>query len=112
MVLDLRMPKCDGVGVLQWVRARHPDAHILILTTCADDEDILKCMSEGAKGYLPKDAPRQEILAAVRTLAANGTFNSPVVGSDLQLSPQPLLTRRQLTVLRLVAHRPGSCKSS
>jgi DNA-binding NarL/FixJ family response regulator len=84
MVLDLRMPKCDGVGVIQRVRARHPDARILILTTCDAEEDILTCMSQGAKGYLLKDAPRQEILAAIRTLAANAACHSAVAGSALR----------------------------
>ena len=62
MVLDLRMPKRDGVAVVQRVLEINPKARILIMTTYDGDEDIFQCLSQGAKGYLLKDAPRQEIL--------------------------------------------------
>jgi len=64
MVLDLRMPRRDGVAVVQRVLEINPKACILIMTTYDGDEDIFQCLSQGAKGYLLKDAPRQEILSA------------------------------------------------
>src|SRR5665213_2947863 len=103
MVLDLRMPKCDGVGVVQRVLVRDPDARILIMTTYDGEDDIFRCMSQGAKGYLLKDAPRQEILSAIRTVSQNAPFNSPVAAKVLHRNAKPILTRRQLAVLRLVA---------
>ena len=66
MVLDLRMPKRDGVAVVQRVLEINPKACLLIMTTYDGDEDIFQCLSQGAKGYLLKDAPRQEILSAIR----------------------------------------------
>ena len=69
MVLDLRMPKRDGVAVVQRVLEINPKACILIMTTYDGDEDIFQCLSQGAKGYLLKDAPRQEILFAIRAVS-------------------------------------------
>ena len=69
MVLDLRMPKRDGVEVVQRVLEINPKACILIMTTYDGDEDIFQCLSQGAKGYLLKDAPRQEILFAIRAVS-------------------------------------------
>src|SRR5580700_1658324 len=64
MVLDLRMPKYDGVTVVQRVIESDPEARMLIMTTYDGDEDIFRSLSQGAKGYILKDAPRQEILTA------------------------------------------------
>ena len=72
MVLDLRMPKLDGAAVVQSVLEKHPKACLLIMTTYDGDEDIFQCLSQGAKGYLLKDAPRQEILSAIRAVAKTG----------------------------------------
>ncbi|HKF97792.1 MAG TPA: response regulator transcription factor, partial [Steroidobacteraceae bacterium] len=69
MVLDLRMPRRDGVAVVQRVLEINPKANILIMTTYDGDEDIFQCLSQGAKGYLLKDAPRQEILSAIRAVS-------------------------------------------
>ena len=64
MVLDLRMPRKDGVAVVEEVITKHANARILIMTTHDGDEDIFRCLSHGAMGYLLKDAGRQEILSA------------------------------------------------
>ena len=69
MVLDLRMPKLDGAAVVQKVLEKYPKACLLIMTTYDGDEDIFRSLSQGAKGYLLKDAPRQEILSAIRAVA-------------------------------------------
>src|ERR1700722_516595 len=55
MVLDLRMPKRDGVAVVQRVLELYPKSCILVMTTYDGDEDIFQCLSQGAKGYLLKD---------------------------------------------------------
>src|SRR5690606_11045361 len=60
MVLDLRMPRRDGVAVVETVLERHPKARLLIMTTYDGDEDIFKSLSRGAKGYLLKDAPDRQ----------------------------------------------------
>jgi DNA-binding NarL/FixJ family response regulator len=104
MVLDLRMPKRDGVAVVQRVMELHPKACVLIMTTYDGDEDIFQCLSQGAKGYLLKDAPRQEILSAIRAVNENRPYaSSSVAAKALQRMAKPSLTERELDVLQLVA---------
>ena len=63
----------DGVAVVQRVLETNPKACILIMTTYDGDEDIFQCLSQGAKGYLLKDAPRQEILSAMRAVSEDAS---------------------------------------
>jgi two-component system NarL family response regulator len=104
MVLDLRMPKRDGVSVVQRVLEQQPQARLLIMTTYDGDEDIFRCLSQGAKGYLLKDAPRQEILSAIRAVSEDQPYASTSVTTKaLQRMAKPSLTQRELGVLQLVA---------
>ena len=104
MVLDLRMPKRDGVAVVQRVMELNPKACLLIMTTYDGDEDIFRCLSGGAKGYLLKDAPRQEILSAIRAVSEDRPYaSSSVAAKALQRMAKPSLTERELDVLQLVA---------
>ncbi len=104
MVLDLRMPKRDGVAVVQHVLQMNPKARILIITTYDGDEDIFQCLSQGAKGYLLKDAPRTEILSAIRAVSEDRPYTSSTVAAKaLQRMAKPSLTQREFSVLQLVA---------
>lgn len=104
MVLDLRMPKRDGVSVVQQVLDADPKARLLIMTTYDGDEDIFRCLSQGAKGYLLKDAPRQEILSAIRAVSEDRPYTSSSVASKaLQRMVKPSLTQRELAVLQQLA---------
>ncbi len=104
LLLDLRMPKYDGVAVVQRVLETHPKARVLIITTYDGDEDIFRSLSQGAKGYLLKDAPRQEILSAIRAVADDRPYtSSSVAAKALQRMGKPSLTQRELSVLQLVA---------
>lgn len=104
MVLDLRMPKRDGVAVVQHVLQMNPKARILIITTYDGDEDIFQCLSQGAKGYLLKDAPRTEILSAIRAVSEDRPYTSSTVAAKaLQRMAKPSLTQREFAVLQLVA---------
>ena len=101
MVLDLRMPRRDGVSVVEEVLARHPKARLLIMTTYDGDEDIFKSLSKGAKGYMLKDAPRQEILLAIRSVAADQSYTSGAIAAKaLQRMVRQNLTQRELDVLQ------------
>jgi two-component system, NarL family, response regulator len=105
MVLDLRMPKLDGVAVVQQVMASDPKARLLIMTTYDGDEDIFRSLSQGAKGYLLKDAPRQEILAAIRAVSADQSYaSSSVTAKAIRRMALPSLTHRELDVLQQLAH--------
>jgi two-component system NarL family response regulator len=104
MVLDLRMPGRDGVSVVEVVLEKHPKARLLIMTTYDGDEDIFKSLSRGAKGYLLKDAPRQEILLAIRAVAADQRYTSGAIAAKaLQRMVRPSLTQRELDVLQQLA---------
>jgi two-component system NarL family response regulator len=104
MVLDLRMPKRDGVAVVQQVMEIDSKARLLVMTTYDGDEDIFRCLSQGAKGYLLKDAPRQEILSAIRAVSEDRPYtSSSIAAKALQRMGKPTLTQRELDVLQLVA---------
>jgi two-component system NarL family response regulator len=104
MVLDLRMPKRDGVSVVQNVLERHPKACMLIMTTFDGDEDIFRSLSQGAKGYILKDAPRAEILTAIRAVSQDRPYTSSTVAAKaLQRMAKPSLTQRELSVLQEIA---------
>jgi two-component system, NarL family, response regulator len=104
LLLDLRMPKMDGVDVVRAIRVRHPDARIVIITTYAGDEDIFRSLRAGAKGYLLKDSPRQQIIEAVRNVFAGQQYIPAAIASKVAehaLSPQ--LTAREVEVIQRVA---------
>lgn len=104
MVLDLRMPKFDGVTVVQHVMEKHAKARLLIMTTYDGDEDIFRSLSQGAKGYILKDAPRQEILSAIRAVAVDRPYTSSTIAAKaLQRMSKPSLTQRELSVLQQIA---------
>jgi two-component system NarL family response regulator len=104
MVLDLRMPKRDGVGVMEHLIQSDPAARVLIMTTYDGDEDIFRSLSHGARGYILKDAPRQEILTAIRAVNEDRTYTSSTVASKaLMRMGKPSLTQREIDVLQLVA---------
>jgi DNA-binding NarL/FixJ family response regulator len=105
--MDLRMPELDGVEATRRVRDQHPRVRVLVLTTYDDDADILRAVEAGATGYLLKDAPREELFAAIRAAARGETVLAPAVAAKLMRRvrgpDQDQLTDRELDVLRLVA---------
>src|SRR5258706_9225319 len=104
MVLDLRMPKRDGVAVVEQVLGVNPKARLLIMTTFDGDEDIFRCLSQGAKGYLLKDSPRQEILNAIRAVSQDQPYtSSSIAAKALQRMAKPNLTKRAVDVIQLLA---------
>jgi two-component system NarL family response regulator len=104
MVLDLRMPKRDGVAVVELVLQKYPRARVLVMTTHDGDEDIFRCLSQGAMGYLLKDASRQEILSAIRAVAADRHYtSSSIAAKAMQRIGKPTLTQREVGVLQLLA---------
>lgn len=121
VLMDLRMPRLDGVGATERIVREAPGTAILVLTTFADDESIIGALRAGARGYLTKDAGRAELAAAVRAVASGQSTFAPEVGARLigsltsaaaapepdraeQLTTRfPALTRREAEVLALVA---------
>lgn len=117
-VIDVRMPRLDGVAATRRLIAElESPPHVLIVTTFDDDEHLYDALHAGAGGFLLKNAPPEQLVEAVRTLAAGDGLLSPAVTrrviqefarrSPASESPPPAavgdLTARELEVLRLIA---------
>jgi DNA-binding NarL/FixJ family response regulator len=106
LLLDLEMPEMDGVEALQRLRQENRDVHTIVFTAFDTDDRIVRAVQAGARGYLLKGSPREEIFRAIRVVHAGGSLLQPVVASKLlrQVSEgfEPL-TPRELEVLRLLA---------
>jgi len=103
-LLDLRMPVLDGVGAINQIREQDRAARIIVLTTYDGDEDIYQGISAGAKAYLLKDAPRDDILNCIRKVHRGETFVPPSVAAKLAERVSGVeLTERELVVLRDLA---------
>lgn len=111
-LLDLRMPKRTGDEVTALLAREAPEVRVLVLTTFADDDAILPALRAGALGYLTKDATSEQLVGAIREVAAGRTVLDPSVQRRLvELVAPPStaeadlggLTRREIDVVRLVA---------
>jgi DNA-binding NarL/FixJ family response regulator len=112
VLLDLEMPEIDGVEALRRLRETCPDVRVIVFTAFDTDERILGAVRAGARGYLLKGAPREEIFQAIRVVHAGNSLLQPIVASKLlrRVSQEPpalpgpeTLTPRELDVLRLLA---------
>jgi two-component system, NarL family, response regulator len=103
MTLDLRMPKLDGLRVVERLLAAAPEARILVMTMYDNEEDIYSSIRAGAKGYILKSAPRAEIIAALRKVGAGERYLPDYVAATIaaRLSA-PSLTARETEVLQLL----------
>ena len=103
-LLDLRMPKLDGVGVIDEIRQEEASARIIILTTYDADNDIYRAIKAGAKGYLLKDARREELLDCIRKVNRGETSIPQALVEKLAAGmSSETLTGRELGVLMLLA---------
>jgi DNA-binding NarL/FixJ family response regulator len=83
VLMDLRMPKLDGVEATRRIRAADPEIEVVVLTTHADEASILDALRAGARGYLTKDAGIAEISRAIQAAAAHQAVLDPLVQSQL-----------------------------
>ncbi|MGW0432479.1 response regulator [Micromonospora sp. NPDC003197] len=107
ILMDLRMPRTDGVTAIKELAKRGVPARVLVLTTYDTDSDVLPAIEAGATGYLLKDAPREELFRAVEAAAQGQAVLSPAVATRLmrqmrQPAAEPL-SQRELEVLELIA---------
>ncbi|MEV4262778.1 response regulator transcription factor [Kribbella sp. NPDC049584] len=116
VLMDLRMPRCDGVEATRRLRELYPEVKVIALTTYADDESVLSALRAGARGYLTKDARSAEIHEALQRVLDDRAAIDPAVQHHLvdaiAAAPRPaqpttavgdLLTRRETEVLTLIA---------
>ena len=112
ILMDLRMPELGGVEAMGRIREENLDVKFIVLTTFDNDEHIFHAIEAGAKGYLLKDASREELFQAVRAVQRGESLIQPGVAAKVlerfaQLSRQAtgadLLSERELEVLRLMA---------
>jgi DNA-binding NarL/FixJ family response regulator len=117
VLMDLRMPRQDGVEATREIRSTLAHTQVLILTTYADDESLFPALQAGARGYLTKDASAEEIGQAVRAVAAGRTHLDPAIQQRLVaafVADHPTvaagtaaaadLTPREIEVLRMIAN--------
>ena len=110
VLMDLRMPVMDGTTATERILATVPGVRVVVLTTYETDTDILRAVEAGATGYLLKDTPRDDLVAAVRAVAGGETVLAPSVARRLVAGVRNAgerLTARELEVLAQVA-RGGS----
>jgi len=103
LLLDLRMPRLDGLEVVRRVLEVDRAGRILVMTTYNTDQDIGHALRAGAKGYLLKDAAAEDVCRAIVRVAEGGMFLAPDVAAQyVQLSTRPELSQRELQILRMM----------
>jgi DNA-binding NarL/FixJ family response regulator len=115
VLMDIRMPELDGIEAARRILAANPAARILILTTFDLDEYVYQALRAGASGFVLKDDPPEQLIAAIRTVAAGDALLSPAVTkrviAQFARVPQPTppkeldeLTAREREIFRLIAN--------
>jgi len=103
-LMDLQMPEMDGLDALEAIRAREPDARIVVLTTYPGDAQVLRALKAGACGYLLKSTLRKELLSTIRAVHAGRKALSPEVTYEVaeHVDKDPL-SPMEVRVLRMIA---------
>jgi len=114
VLMDLKMPRMNGIHATRILRQKHPALRVLVLTTYDDDEWVFDAIRAGADGYLLKDSRREAIVQAIEGTVAGHThidtsvaaklFNLVRTGAAPPTEIAALLSEREIEVLRLVAH--------
>lgn len=115
VLLDVRMPRLDGLGVLAALSTRASAPPCIVLTTFDDDELVLRGVAGGARGFLLKDVSLEQLTSAIRTVADGGSVINPAItqrvlrgierlgaGFDALPSPDPL-TKREIEIVAMMA---------
>ena len=107
ILMDLRMPRMDGVTAIRRLAELGVLARVVVLTTYDTEADVLPAIEAGATGYLLKDVGTDDLLASIEAASRGEAVLAPAVTKRLMgrlRDPEPVLSDRELEVLRLVAH--------
>ncbi|MFC2060112.1 response regulator [Chloroflexota bacterium] len=112
ILMDLRMPEVDGVEAMRQIKIKNPDMKFIVLTTYDNDEYIFKGIEVGARAYLLKDAPREELFKAIRAIYRGESLIEPAIAGKVldrlvelsrQVRAPERLSEREVEVLALIA---------
>lgn len=100
ILMDIRMPICDGISATEKIKAKHPAINILIVTTYDDADLVVKALKAGACGYILKDMPTPQIVKAIQTVVDGNLFLGQDSGSKIieKLHSKPHSERKHLEV--------------
>ena len=109
VLMDLVMPRVDGVEAIRRIREASPATRVLVLTSFTEDDKVCPAVRAGAAGYLLKDVQPRALVEAIRTVHGGEALLHPTVAARLmqefaEEEPRDLLTERELEVIRLIAH--------
>ena len=103
-LLDLRMPEMEGVEAVRQIRARDPQALVVVLTTYDTDDEIARALRAGAKAYVLKDISADDLVNCIRNVLAGKTYLAPAAAAKLAEGVTRVqLTPREMSTLKLVA---------
>jgi DNA-binding NarL/FixJ family response regulator len=113
VLMDLQLPEQGGIAAIREIVAAHPETRILVVTLFQDDDSVFAALRAGARGYILKDSDEEEILRAIRAVAAGESLFSPAVANRVlsffatvrPVAPSafPGLTGRERDILSLLA---------
>jgi DNA-binding NarL/FixJ family response regulator len=117
ILMDLRMPEVDGVEAMRRIKKVHPEISFIVLTTYNNDEYIFKGIEAGARAYLLKDSPREDLFKAIEAVSRGESLIEPAIAGRVldrltelsrQGSPRTELSQRETEVLELIAKGTGN----
>ena len=110
VLADVGMKEINGIELAARLQERQPEVRVVMLSMYDNPEYVQQALQAGARGYVLKDAPASEIVAAIDAVAAGGTFLSPAVSKRLfrNQTPRPLLTPRESEILSALGRGASS----
>ena len=110
VLMDVGMKDMNGIDLTALLLKQYPDLRVLMLSMYDNPEYVQRAMQAGARGYVLKDAPAAEIVAAIEAVSAGGTFLSPAVSKRLfrNQEPRPVLTPRESEILSALGRGESS----
>ena len=110
VLADVGMKEVSGIDMAAMLQERQPEVRVVMLSMYDNPEYVQQALQAGARGYVLKDAPASEIVAAIDAVSAGGTFLSPAVSKRLfrNQAPKPLLTPRESEILSALGRGASS----